>query len=117
MAVKGLTTSKTMSGLTQQQKPRGHRVLLFLCYVGLQWSSLLKDAGPSQNEKSTHFENFRLLLLKLNQALSSRSLSEAEVSLLKKRSELNEKTGALRRMSYLPKLTLEEIYFETVIPH
>ena len=26
------------------------------------------------------------------------------------------KIGALRRMSYLPKLTLEEIYFKTIIP-
>ena len=95
LAVKGLTTSKIMSGLTQQQKLPGHRVLLFLCYVGLRWSSLLKDARPRKNVNSTSFENFRLLLLKLHQALlinltgfltchPGPLISEAEVSLLKK---------------------------------
>ena len=32
------------------------------------------------------------------------------------KASFSKKIGALRRMSYLPKLTLEEIYFKTIIP-
>ena len=32
------------------------------------------------------------------------------------KASFSKKNGALRRMSYLPKLTLEEIYFKTIIP-